>query len=101
MAHRKNPWTVCGGAGAVGTNRSEGPARADVHRERKKEYAIVRLAGLKERVEWDEILCALTCLTIGLGCCDCLLDDPLTEKNPFVLHPLDGLFDGGNNTLLM
>ena len=43
----------------------------------------------------------VTGLTFGLGCCDRLLDDAFTEKNPFVLDLLDGLFNGGNNTLLI
>jgi hypothetical protein len=47
------------------------------------------------------MLCALACLTFGLGCCNHLLNDVFTEKNTFVLYPLDGLFNGGNNTLLM
>ena len=73
-----------------------------MHTERRKgKYAIVRQAGLKERIEWEEILCALAGLTFGLGCCYYLLDDSFTEKNPFILYSLNGFFDRGNNTLLM
>jgi hypothetical protein len=68
---------------------------------RKGANALVRQTGLKERVEWEYILRAKACLTFGLGCCDCLLDESFTEKDPFVSYPLNGLFDRGNNALLM